>query len=84
MDACIRMAESFRCSTETTTTLLIGYTPIQNEKFKVGGKKKKTKKHGLYSFWRLQGRICVSLPFSGSKDTCVPGLMAASPSSKDL
>jgi len=31
------MAESFRCSTETTTTLLIGYTPVQNEKLKVGG-----------------------------------------------
>ena len=41
MEACIRMAESFRCSTETTTTLLIGYTAIQNEKFKVGGGDKK-------------------------------------------
>ena len=29
------MAESLRCSTETTTTLLTGYTPIQNKKFKV-------------------------------------------------
>ena len=29
-DTCIRMAESLRCSLETTTTFLIGYTPIQN------------------------------------------------------
>ena len=28
------MAESLHCSAETTTTLLIGYTPIQNKKFK--------------------------------------------------
>ena len=33
--ACIYMAESFCCSRETTTTLLVGYTPIQNKKFKV-------------------------------------------------
>ena len=30
MDTCVRMAESLHCSPETTTTLLIGYTPIQN------------------------------------------------------
>ena len=34
MDTCICMAESFRCSPETVTTLLISYTPIQNKKFK--------------------------------------------------
>ena len=28
------MAESLRCSPETVTTLLIGYTPIQNKKVK--------------------------------------------------
>ena len=28
------MAESLRCSPETITTLLIGYTPIQNKKVK--------------------------------------------------
>ena len=27
------MAESHCCSTKTITTLLIGYTPIQNKKF---------------------------------------------------
>ena len=35
MDTCICMAKSPHCSPETTTTLLIGYTPIQNKKFKV-------------------------------------------------
>ena len=33
MDTCICMAESLCCSSETTTTLLIGYTPIQNKMF---------------------------------------------------
>ena len=32
--ACIHMAESLHCSPETITTLLIGYIPVQNEKFK--------------------------------------------------
>ena len=31
---CICMAESLCCSPETTTTLLIVYTPMQNKKFK--------------------------------------------------
>ena len=30
MDSCICMGESFHCSPETVTTLLIGYTPLQN------------------------------------------------------
>ena len=29
------MAESLCCSPETITTLLIGYTPIQNKNFKL-------------------------------------------------
>ena len=33
MDTRICMAESICCSPRTITTLLIGYTPIQNEKF---------------------------------------------------
>ena len=37
MDTCICMAESLCSSPDTTTTLLIGYTPIQNFK-KFGGK----------------------------------------------
>ena len=35
MDTHICMAESLHCSLETTTTQLIGYTPIQNKTFKV-------------------------------------------------
>ena len=31
MDTCIWMEESLHCSPETTTTLLIGYTPTQNK-----------------------------------------------------
>ena len=34
MDTCICMAESLFCSPETITTLLIGYTTIQNKVFK--------------------------------------------------
>ena len=34
MDTCIHMAESLPCSPEAMTTLLIGYTPIKNKKFK--------------------------------------------------
>ena len=39
MDTCICMTESLHCSPETTTTLLIFYTPTQN----VFGVKKKNK-----------------------------------------
>ena len=39
MDTCICTAVSLCCSLETTTTLLIGYTPIQD----VFGVKKKKK-----------------------------------------
>ena len=38
MDKCLCMAESLQCSLETTTQL-IGYTPTQTKKFKVGGQK---------------------------------------------
>ena len=34
MDTCISMNESLCCPPETMATLLIGYTPIQNKKFK--------------------------------------------------
>ena len=32
MDTCICLAELLCCAPETITTLLIGYTPIQDEK----------------------------------------------------
>ena len=35
MDTSICMAESLCCSPETTTTLLISYTPIQNKKLNI-------------------------------------------------
>ena len=38
-DMCICMAESLCCSPETITTLLIGYTPVQNKKCKLKKKK---------------------------------------------
>ena len=34
MDTCMCMTESLGCLPETITTLLIGYTPIQNKKLK--------------------------------------------------
>jgi len=34
MDMCICTAESLYCPHETITTLLIGYTPIQNKELK--------------------------------------------------
>ena len=34
MDTCICMAESLCCALETITTLIIGYIPVQNKKFK--------------------------------------------------
>ena len=37
MDTCMSMAESLHCLPETVTTLLIGYTPIQNKKVFVEG-----------------------------------------------
>ena len=40
MDTCIRMAESLCCPPEIIATLLIGYTSIQDKKFKVKKKKK--------------------------------------------
>ena len=33
MDTCICVAESLPCSPETSITLLIGFTPIQNKNF---------------------------------------------------
>ena len=35
MNTCIYMTESLHCSPETLTTLLIGYTQIQNKNLKI-------------------------------------------------
>ena len=45
MYTCMCMAESLHCSPKTTTTLFIGYNPIQNKTFKVTKKKKKDSAH---------------------------------------
>ena len=34
VDTCVSMAESLCCAPETIMTLLIGYIPVQNKKFK--------------------------------------------------
>jgi len=47
MDTCICVAKSLSCSPETITTLLVGYAPIQNTKFKVS----KNKKCNQHYFW---------------------------------
>ena len=39
------MAEPLHCSSETTTTLFISYTPTQNKKYKVWGKKENPPPH---------------------------------------
>ena len=33
VDTCVSMAESHCCASETITTLLVGYIPVQNKKF---------------------------------------------------
>ena len=34
MDSCACMTESLRCAPETITTVITGYTPVQNKKLK--------------------------------------------------
>ena len=51
MDTCICMAESLRNSAETTT-LLIGYTPIQYKKFKNSKKNFGRKMRWITSMWK--------------------------------
>ena len=45
------MAETLCRSPETTTTLLTDYTPMQDKKFKVWGKKKKTEILPEFLIW---------------------------------
>ena len=57
MDTCICMAESLHCLPETITTLLIGYTPIQNA---LDVKKKKKEKKRISLFVKICGyNMCV-------------------------
>ena len=57
MNACICMAAFFRCSSETSTTPLIGYTTIQNKTFK-----KREKKTCLYYGKKQHMNMCSSHP----------------------
>ena len=49
MNTCIYMTESLHCSPETVTTLLIGYTQIQNKNLKI---KKKMQALGIEHGYR--------------------------------
>ena len=53
MGTCVCMAEALRCSPETIITLLIGYTPVQNKKFKVWKKAWAGKWHNRGLLWAL-------------------------------
>ena len=56
LDPCLCTAESLHCSSETTTTLLTGYTPIQNV-FGVK-KKEKLKNETEVLIWFLTVELC--------------------------
>ena len=49
------MAKSLCCSPETTTTLLISYTPIQNKKFKMKKKQTKIMASSIITSWLIEG-----------------------------
>ena len=54
MDTCICMVESLPCSPQTITTLFIGYTPIQNKKFKKKRKeRRKQAASSLMYIWAM-------------------------------
>ena len=53
MDTCICMAESLHCSPETITTLLIGYTSIQNVFGVKKIKLKKKRRCGIHIQWTI-------------------------------
>ena len=61
MDTGICMAESLPCSPETITTLLIGYTPIQNKKLLQNAYECNLL---LQIFFKIQGIIFNYLQFS--------------------
>ena len=51
MDTCICMAEFLHCSSKTITTLLTGYTPIQNKKLKKEESAFQCRGHGFDLCW---------------------------------
>ena len=76
MDIGICMAESFCCSSETTTTLLTSHIPIQNlKKFKVW----KKNYHQVPLSMDPKQEYWSELPFSSSGDPPTPGTEPTSP-----
>ena len=73
LDPCICMVESLHYWPETSTTLLIGYTPIQNKMFEI-----KKKKKSCWILW-LQATCAVpyELPSMANKELF--GLWAEAP-----
>ena len=74
LDPCICMVESLHYWLETTTILLVSYTPIQNKKFEIWKKKKRTA--GSYDY-RLLGQCPMSCPPLANKELF--GLWAEAP-----
>ena len=60
MDIYICMAVSLHCSSETITTLSIGYTPVQNV-FGVKKLKKKKEPYECVSKWIFHAEIPISI-----------------------
>ena len=84
MGICIYMAESLHCSPETITTLLIGYTSVQNKKFKKKANtiwcllyvESKTRHKWTYLWNRnrladIENRLCGCPKRMWVKDVCV-------------
>ena len=66
MDTCTCMAESLRYSPDTITTLLTGYTTIQNKKFK----KRSVGFQNLPPYLRIDGgMICSTHQHHGNSDS---------------
>ena len=61
MDTCICVAESLCGPLETITTLLIGYSPIQNKKVKKIIILPRRKKRGRYLLLSLKGNFLGNL-----------------------
>lgn len=69
MDTSIRVAEFLWCSPETILTLLIGYTPIQNKKFKPINKTE------MYPNYVLNLLVNDLIYFSAKSGVCPPPIV---------
>ena len=64
MNTCVCIAESFCCSPETTTTLFINYTLLQNDLMLKNKIKIKKKRKEVFLTHRAPGEACLSDPAS--------------------